>query len=50
MPITLQVDLTALKNLKDSWQLPDDVIARAQVVVDDTGRHIRTQTQTASAK
>jgi len=50
MPVTLQVDRTALKNLREPWQLPEDVVARANVVVDDTGRHVRNATQTASAK
>ena len=39
MPVTLQVDRTALKNLRDQWDLPETVLARANVIVDETGRH-----------
>ena len=39
MPVTLQVDRTALKNLRDQWDLPASVLARANVITDETGRH-----------
>jgi ABC-type uncharacterized transport system substrate-binding protein len=39
MPITLQVDRTALKDLRDHWDLPASVLARANVITDETGRH-----------
>jgi putative tryptophan/tyrosine transport system substrate-binding protein len=37
IPQKLVVNKQALKGLKDPWQLPDDIIARADVVVDETG-------------
>jgi ABC-type uncharacterized transport system substrate-binding protein len=49
MPVTLQVDRTALKNLRDQWQLPAAVLARANVVVDDTGRHVHTPAATPAS-
>jgi ABC-type uncharacterized transport system substrate-binding protein len=36
IPRKLVVNRQALKGLKDPWQLPDDIIARADVVVDET--------------
>lgn len=41
MPVSLHVDRTALKGLRDAWQLPEAVVERADVVVDATGRHVR---------
>jgi hypothetical protein len=49
MPITLQVNRVALKNLKDKWELPDAVLARANVVEDETGRHTQTPQLGAAA-
>jgi len=40
MPVTLQVNRLVLTNLREKWQLPDDLIQRANVVVDETGRHV----------
>jgi hypothetical protein len=40
MPITLQVNRLALKNLRENWQLPEALVKRANVVVDETGRHV----------
>ncbi len=40
MPVTLQIDRTALKNLRDQWDLPADILSRANVIVDETGRHV----------
>ena len=48
MPATLQVNRLALKNLREKWVLPDDVIQRANVVVDESGRHV-TNHQPAAA-
>ena len=48
MPITLHVDRTVLKGLRDHWALPDAVVQRADVVVDETGRHVK-NTQPAAA-
>jgi len=53
MPVTLQVNRTALKNLRDSWSLPESVLARANLVVDETGRHAippRSPSQTAGSR
>jgi hypothetical protein len=41
MPVTLQVNRLVLKNLRERWELPDDVIQRANVVVDESGRHVK---------
>ena len=41
MPIALHVDRTVLKGLRDRWALPDAVVQRADVVVDETGRHVK---------
>lgn len=49
MPITLQVDRTALKNLRDQWDLPNSVLARANVIVDETGRHVTNVPQAQAA-
>jgi ABC-type uncharacterized transport system substrate-binding protein len=41
MPVTLQVNRLALKGLRDPWELPDQIVQRARVVVDETGRHVK---------
>jgi putative tryptophan/tyrosine transport system substrate-binding protein len=43
MPVTLQVNRLVLKNLREKWELPDAVIQRANVVVDESGRHVKNQ-------
>jgi len=48
MPITLQVNLLALKDLREKWELPDSLIQRANVVVDETGRHVKSHPEVAS--
>lgn len=40
MPISLQVDRTALSGLRDAWAMPKDILERANVIVDETGRHV----------
>ena len=40
LPVTLMVNRLALKNLREKWGLPDALIQRANVVVDETGRHV----------
>ena len=37
----LQINRLALKNLRDTWTIPDSALARADLVVDETGRHAR---------
>ena len=39
LPITLRINKLALKGLRERWMLPDDVVARANVVVDASGVH-----------
>jgi len=40
MPSKLQVNRLALNGLRDHWDLPDAVVVRADVVVDESGRHL----------
>ena len=47
VPVTLRVDKSALKDLRDKWQIPDDVLAHANVLMDETGIHTQTP-QTAA--
>ena len=39
VPERLLVNTLALKELKDPWRIPDDVIASADTVIDETGSH-----------
>jgi ABC-type uncharacterized transport system substrate-binding protein len=48
MPVTLQVNKLALKNLRDKWTLPESLVAQADVVEDETGRHQKNPPSTAS--
>ncbi|HEV2495032.1 MAG TPA: ABC transporter substrate-binding protein [Terriglobia bacterium] len=41
VPKLLVVNTLAVQGLKDPWRVPDDVLRRADVVVDQTGVHIR---------
>lgn len=41
VPRWLVVNKTALRDLKDPWQLSDDLLRKADVVVDDAGIHAR---------
>jgi ABC-type uncharacterized transport system substrate-binding protein len=42
VPQKLVINKTALAGLKDPWTLPDDVIAKANIIIDETGPHERT--------
>lgn len=42
VPIHFVVNATALKGLKQPWSVPDDILRRASVVVDESGIHDRT--------
>jgi ABC-type uncharacterized transport system substrate-binding protein len=42
VPIHFVVNATALKGLKQQWSVSDDILRRANVVVDETGVHNRT--------
>ncbi|KAA6461930.1 hypothetical protein DYQ86_09815 [Acidobacteria bacterium AB60] len=46
IPVTLQVNRLALANLRDRWELPDAVVERADVVVDASGRHVKSNAPT----
>lgn len=48
VPTTLVIDKLALTDLRDKWELPGDVVARANVVYDATGRHAQ-PSQTAAS-
>jgi putative tryptophan/tyrosine transport system substrate-binding protein len=55
VPIDFVVNTTATKGLKQPWSVPDDILRRADVVVDDSGIHKRkpaheAKGQSASAK
>ena len=55
VPIQFVVNATALKGLKQQWSVSDDILRRANVVVDETGVHNRTvlaytKEQAASSK
>ena len=41
VPIHFVVNATALKDLKQQWRIPDDLLRRANVAVDETGVHNR---------
>ena len=41
VPPWLVVNKTALRDLKDPWQLPDELLRKADVMVDDAGIHAR---------
>jgi putative tryptophan/tyrosine transport system substrate-binding protein len=48
MPVTFQVNKLAVSNLRDKWTLPESVLAQADVVQDETGRHQKNAPSTAS--
>lgn len=39
IPVTLKLNKKALKGLRENWRVSDDVVERADVVVDDSGVH-----------
>jgi len=47
IPQKLVVNKQALKGLKDPWEFPKDIIARADVIVDEAGMHQK-ETRTSS--
>jgi ABC-type uncharacterized transport system substrate-binding protein len=49
IPKKLIVNKLALEGLKDPWQLPDDVVAGADIVVDETGVHDKTASRPSAA-
>ncbi|HKF50540.1 MAG TPA: ABC transporter substrate-binding protein [Terracidiphilus sp.] len=49
VPVVLNVNRLALKGLKETWELPDSVLQRADLVVDETGRHVKGATASAQS-
>jgi putative ABC transport system substrate-binding protein len=41
VPVTLKINKLALKGLRDRWDIPGDVLDRANVVVDGSGVHVK---------
>ena len=50
MPVVLHVNRISLKGLRDHWTIPEAVVQRADVVVDDTGRHEKRASAIAEGK
>ena len=49
VPPFLSVNTTVLEGLSERWHVPDDLLARANVVVDETGVHRRAAATAAAA-
>jgi putative ABC transport system substrate-binding protein len=49
MPVKLLINKTVLANLRERWDIPDNILAQAHVIIDATGRHEQNPT-VASAK
>jgi len=45
IPEKVAVNLTALSGLKDNWRIPPDVVAQADMVLDEKGLHDKTATR-----
>jgi ABC-type uncharacterized transport system substrate-binding protein len=43
MPVRLEVSRVALKGLRDHWEMPDSVVQRANMMMDDSGLHTKDQ-------
>jgi ABC-type uncharacterized transport system substrate-binding protein len=39
IPVTLKLNKRALKGLRENWKVSDDVVAKADVVIDESGIH-----------
>jgi len=50
VPIHFVVNTTAMKGLKQGWRIPDDILRRANVVVDQAGVHEKTVVAHANVK
>jgi putative tryptophan/tyrosine transport system substrate-binding protein len=48
VPSKLAVNKTALTRLRDPWRIPQDVLDRAQLVIDQTGMHKQTRLKQAT--
>ncbi|MCC5877748.1 MAG: ABC transporter substrate-binding protein [Candidatus Sumerlaeia bacterium] len=49
VPVSLSLNLSALDNLRDNWAVPDDVIAAANILIDESGDKIRDETEGAES-
>ena len=49
MPVALFVNKLRLKGLRDHWSIPDAVAQRADVLVDDSGRHVKPSMSAANS-
>jgi len=50
VPVTLHVNRAALEKLRDHWGIPDSLAQRADVLVDDAGRHTKPAEEDGSRK
>jgi putative tryptophan/tyrosine transport system substrate-binding protein len=41
IPVTLQINKLALKSLRESWKISDDLLERAALVIDESGSHLK---------
>src|SRR5262249_6157927 len=48
-PVVLGVNRLSIMGLRQRWDLPESVVARANVVVDETGRQVKNKTSAAKA-
>ena len=42
IPLSFVLNTTALRGLKQKWRIPDDILHRATVIVDEAGIHDKT--------
>lgn len=49
VPEVLLVNRTAAQNLRQAWRIPDDIWNRANVAIDEQGKHVRTNAAPAKA-
>ena len=49
VPEVLDINKTALRDLKDKWQVPEELAGRADVLIDETGTHRKAPVVSASA-
>lgn len=50
VPVRILINQTALKGLKQQWHFPDDLLAKADVIIDDAGRHQKSALRALSHK
>jgi hypothetical protein len=48
-PAKLQINRLAVKDLRDAWTIPDTALANADVIVDESGRHAKSDLATSAA-